>query len=58
LPPGRIAALRKWLHAANTRLLSMERTRRELIAAATEIADGARLARQPKRKRAKLAARL
>ena len=28
LPHGRIAALRKWLHAANARLLSIERTRR------------------------------
>ena len=30
LPPGRMAALRKWLHAANARLLAIERTRQEL----------------------------
>ena len=39
LPHGRIAALRKWLHVANARLLSIERTRQELMAAASILLD-------------------
>ena len=39
LPPSRIAALRKWLHAANARLLSIERARRELMATASVLLD-------------------
>jgi hypothetical protein len=35
LPEGRRAAARRWLRAANERLLAIERGRRELIAAAT-----------------------
>jgi len=35
LSPSRIVALRKWLRAANARLLSIERTRQELMAAAS-----------------------
>src|SRR5437870_12933488 len=39
LPPGRIVALRKWLRAANARLLSIERTRQDLMAAASILLD-------------------
>jgi hypothetical protein len=61
LPPGRIAALRKWLRAANARLLSMERTRQELLAAASILLEQVG-PKQPSKgagpKRPKLAARI
>jgi anti-sigma factor RsiW len=63
LSPRRIAALARWLEAANRRLISLERGRRELIAMARSISDeleprrsGAKRQKQPKRP--KLAAKL
>ena len=59
LPPKRIAALRKWLHVANSRLLSIQHQRQQLLATATTLANG--LEQRSKRsvqKRPKLLARL
>jgi len=39
LPPTRAAALRKWLEVANSRLLSLERHRRQLLVMAATLAD-------------------
>src|SRR5215467_1388548 len=39
LPPTRAAALRKWLGVANSRLLSLERHRRQLLVMAATLAD-------------------
>ena len=59
LPPTRAAALRKWLQAANSRLLLLEHHRQQLLALAMTLADslGQRSTR-PAQKRGKLAARL
>ena len=63
LPPTRAAALRKWLQAANSRILLLEhhrqrhRQREKLLAMALADALGQR-STHPVQKRGKLAARL
>jgi hypothetical protein len=59
LPPKRVAALRKWLHVANARLLSVQREREQLIAAAAAILKAVGPAAKASRsKRPKLASKL
>ena len=58
LSPSRIVALRKWLRAANARLLSIEHTQRELMAAASALLDHEGSAQPSKGKRPKLATRM
>ena len=59
LPPTRAAALRKWLQAANSRLLLLEHHRQQLLALATALADAlGQRSTHPVQKRGKLAARL
>jgi hypothetical protein len=59
LPPKRVAALRKWLHVANSRLLSLQRERQQLLATARSLANGlGQRSRRSEAKRPKLAARL
>jgi hypothetical protein len=59
LPATRAAALRKWLRAANSRLLLLEHDRKQLLAIAAMLADAlGQRSRRPRQKRGKLAARL
>jgi hypothetical protein len=61
LPPGRILALRKWLQAANARLLSIERTQQELMATVSALLDrvgSAQSSKGARPKRPKLASRM
>ncbi len=50
LAPNRTAALKRWLHAANGRLLSLQRQQRELVAAARSLLDQAEPARASKKR--------
>lgn len=60
LSPQRAAALKKWLRAANVRLLSIQRQRQELLATATSLARQAGPERPDDRRqqRPKLVARI
>jgi hypothetical protein len=54
LSPHRTAALRKWLHIANARLLMIERQRRQIMANATALLqrlEGRPTDKRPKRPR-------
>ena len=59
LSAARVAALRKWLRVANARLLSLQRDREQLIAAASSLAHALGQPGKVKRqKRPKLAVAL
>jgi hypothetical protein len=59
LTPTRIAALRRWLSAANLRLVAVQRDRQQLVASASALAKGFEPAGKPPRlKRPRLLSRL
>ena len=50
LPPNRTAALKRWLHVANGRLLSLQRQQRELVTTAKSLLGQVEPARANKRR--------